>query len=67
MLAWLHTLGYRRHITTKSRRYSITLTALRAARHQWRARYTGQPEHGECQYNPRNQHDYSSNAYELSD
>ena len=36
MLAWLHTLGYRGHITTKSRRYSITMTALRAARHHWR-------------------------------
>lgn len=32
---WLHTLGYRGHITTKSRRYSITLGALRARRHQW--------------------------------
>ena len=32
---WLHTLGYRGHITTKSRRYSTTLTALRAARVEW--------------------------------
>nr|WP_232784606.1 replication initiator [Mycobacteroides chelonae] len=32
---WLHTLGYRGHITTKSRRYSTTLGALRARRHQW--------------------------------
>ena len=32
---WLHTLGYRGHITTKSRRYSTTLTALRAARTRW--------------------------------
>ena len=31
MLGWLHTLGYRGHITTKSRRYSVTMTALRAA------------------------------------
>lgn len=44
MLAWLHTLGYRGHITTKSRRYSITMTALRAIRHQWRARLAEQPK-----------------------
>lgn len=30
--AWAHTLGYRGHWTTKSRRYSTTFTALRAAR-----------------------------------
>ena len=67
MLAWLHTLGYRGHITTKSRRYSITMTALRAARHHWRARRAGQPEHDDCQNNPPNQQDYSSAACELSD
>ena len=33
--SWLHTLGYRGHITTKSRRYSTTLGSLRACRHQW--------------------------------
>lgn len=32
---WLHTLGYRGHITTKSRRYSTTMGALRAARATW--------------------------------
>jgi hypothetical protein len=32
---WLHTLGYRGHIATKSRRYSTSLTALRAARTRW--------------------------------
>ncbi len=32
---WLHTLGYRGHITTKSRRYSTTLGELRARRHHW--------------------------------
>lgn len=32
---WLHTLGYRGHITTKSRRYSTTLGALRARRAAW--------------------------------
>lgn len=31
-----HTLGYRGHFATKSRRYSVTLTALRAARQAWR-------------------------------
>nr|WP_231897089.1 replication initiator [[Mycobacterium] stephanolepidis] len=32
---WLHTLGYRGHITTKSRRYSTTLGTLRARRAAW--------------------------------
>ncbi|NGX07559.1 replication initiator [Mycobacteroides franklinii] len=32
---WLHTLGYRGHITSKSRRYSTTMTALRARRATW--------------------------------
>lgn len=32
---WLHTLGYRGHITTKSRAYSTTMTALRAVRAEW--------------------------------
>jgi hypothetical protein len=32
---WLHTLGYRGHITTKSRHYSTTMTTLRSARAQW--------------------------------
>jgi hypothetical protein len=36
---WLHTLGYRGHITTKSRRYSTTMTALRAHRAQWTGRH----------------------------
>ena len=31
----LHTLGYRGHITTKSRRYSVTMGALRAIRATW--------------------------------
>jgi hypothetical protein len=33
---WLHMLGFRGHFATKSRRYSITLTRLRAARQQHR-------------------------------
>jgi len=32
---WAHTLGYRGHWATRSRRYSTTLKALRAARQQW--------------------------------
>ncbi|MEB3063269.1 replication initiator [[Mycobacterium] zoologicum] len=32
---WLHTLGYRGHITTKSRHYSTTMGALRSARATW--------------------------------
>ncbi|WP_078058726.1 replication initiator [Mycolicibacter icosiumassiliensis] len=35
---WLHTLGYRGHITTKSRHYSTTMGALRAARATWTRR-----------------------------
>jgi hypothetical protein len=33
---WAHMLGFRGHFSTKSRRYSITLGALRAARRAWR-------------------------------
>lgn len=32
---WLHTLGFRGHITSKSRRYSTTMTALREHRAAW--------------------------------
>ena len=32
---WLHTLGYRGHITTKSRLFSTTMGALRAYRSTW--------------------------------
>ena len=34
---WLHTLGYRGHITTKSRRYSTTMGALRTRRARWKS------------------------------
>ncbi len=34
---WAHTLGFRGHWLTKSRRYSTTLGALRSARAQWSA------------------------------
>ncbi|MFH9247067.1 replication initiator [Streptomyces lydicus] len=34
--AWAHMLGFRGHFSTKTRRYSTTLGALREARAQWR-------------------------------
>ncbi|MFF7937944.1 replication initiator [Streptomyces sp. NPDC007940] len=34
--AWAHMLGFRGHFSTKSRRYSTTLGALRSARAEWR-------------------------------
>ncbi|MGH1554247.1 replication initiator [Streptomyces sp. L7] len=34
--AWAHMLGFRGHFSTKSRRYSTTLGALRDARTEWR-------------------------------
>jgi hypothetical protein len=40
---WLHTLGYRGHITTKSRLFSTTMGALRAHRATWtRQQHAGQ-------------------------
>jgi hypothetical protein len=36
---WAHMLGYRGHFATKSRRYSTTLRALRAARADWHRRH----------------------------
>ncbi|MFF3251145.1 replication initiator protein RepSA [Actinacidiphila glaucinigra] len=36
--AWAHMLGFRGHFSTKSRRYSTTLTALRQVRADYRAR-----------------------------
>jgi len=33
---WAHMLGFRGHFSSKSRRYSVTLGALRGARKQWR-------------------------------
>ncbi|MGL5862721.1 MAG: replication initiator, partial [Phycicoccus sp.] len=45
---WAHTLGFRGHFSSKSRRYSITLGQLRRARHRWQtlaaqSRQTGTP------------------------
>ena len=36
MVTWLHTLGYRGHITSKTRQYSTTMGALLAHREAWR-------------------------------
>jgi len=36
---WAHMLGYRGHFATKSRRYSTTMRALRAARRDWHRRH----------------------------
>ncbi|WP_373366875.1 replication initiator, partial [Mycobacterium kansasii] len=67
MAGWLHTLGYRGHITSKSRRYSITMTALRAVRRHWRIHRADQPEHVDVQHNSHDQEDWSNSACGLSD
>ena len=36
ILAWIHTLGYRGHVVSKSRQFSTTMTALRERRRSWR-------------------------------
>lgn len=36
MLCWVHTLGYRGHVVSKSRQFSTTMTALRERRADWR-------------------------------
>ncbi|MEU4874714.1 replication initiator [Streptomyces sp. NPDC021608] len=41
--AWSHMLGFRGHFSTKSRRYSTTLGALRTARAEWRRAQTAPP------------------------
>ena len=48
MSRWVHMLGFRGHFGTKSRRYSVTLGALRRARVRWQrftaeSRRTGNP------------------------
>ncbi|UGT94235.1 replication initiator [Mycobacterium ostraviense] len=67
MAGWLHTLGYRGHITSKSRRYSTTMTALRAARRHWRINRANQPKHVDVQNNSLDQQDCSNSVCELSD
>ncbi|MDX2938073.1 replication initiator [Streptomyces ipomoeae] len=41
--AWAHMLGFRGHFSTKSRRYSTTLGALRDARAEWRRAQASSP------------------------
>jgi len=45
--AWAHMLGFRGHFSTKTRRYSTTLGALRTARADYRRAQTGTPERPE--------------------
>lgn len=45
MVKWLHTLGYRGHITTKTRAYSTTMGELRAHRAEWRTMNAGDAVH----------------------
>jgi hypothetical protein len=42
--SWTHTLGYRGHALTKSRRYSTTYGALRTVRAEHRSEATGVPQ-----------------------
>lgn len=42
MALWLHTLGYRGHVTSKSRQFSTTMRSLRQQRADWR-RQQGDP------------------------
>ena len=36
MVSWVHTLGYRGHVISKTRQFSTTMTALRERRAAWR-------------------------------
>ncbi len=69
---WAHTLGYRGHCTTKSRRYSTTLTALRKARATHRRRHSSSPSASHnWQYNGRGHYadgdlTLTRNAYQIA-
>lgn len=52
---WLHTLGYRGHITTKSRHYSTTMGALRATRATWTRSKNTKPTEYQCDKRPNGQ------------
>jgi replication initiator protein RepSA len=56
---WLHTLGYRGHITSKSRRYSTTMTALRERRNAWTREKESE--------NTAHQHDQSPQTVDADD
>ena len=53
---WAHMLGYRGHFATKSRHYSTTMRALRAARRNWKRRQ-----------HPTRRHDSSGTIITLTD
>jgi len=40
---WAHMLGFGGHFSSRSRRYSVTLGSLRAARQAWREQHTVRP------------------------
>ena len=48
--AWAHVLGFRGHFSTKTRRYSTTLGALRNARAEYRRAQSGQARPQETTY-----------------
>jgi hypothetical protein len=48
--AWAHTLGYRGHWLTKSRAYSTTFGALRAARAEWHGDHDDGPRRKNWRY-----------------
>jgi hypothetical protein len=43
LASWLHTLGYRGHVVSKSRQFSTTMTALRERRAAWRKAQSEDP------------------------
>lgn len=68
MIDSLHTLGYRGHATTKSRRYSTTMFALRAKRSEYlqalgQARQARQAELGFIPSNEDAEWEYMSNGH----
>lgn len=46
MVLWLHTLGFRGHVTSKSRQFSTTMKALRDQRAAWRREQAGSGSEG---------------------
>jgi hypothetical protein len=46
LVRWLHTLGYRGHVTSKSRQFSTTMKALRDHRADWRRRQAASASDG---------------------
>jgi DNA-binding transcriptional MerR regulator len=48
ILSWVHTLGYRGHVMSKSRQFSTTMTALREHRSAWRKEQAQQGTRARC-------------------